>query len=145
MGAAAQSTGIKSTGVKKSIGVKSCVWQPSLHPGAVYHVTSRGDRREPIYPDDEEGCKNQDLTPFTWTFTWNFIEKCARAGVRRIGLENINPENPLGAKKRQNRITEYRNRLLAWKSARVITYAGYILGFPNDTVDSILQRRGGGA
>src|SRR6516162_7609804 len=40
----------------------------------------------------------------------NFIEKCARAGVRRvfIGLENINPDNLLGAKKRQNKITEYR-------------------------------------
>ena len=71
----------------------------------------------------------------------NFIEKCARAGVRRvfIGLENINPDNLLGAKKRQNRITEYRKMLLAWKAARVITYAGYILGFPNDSPESIQQ------
>ena len=71
----------------------------------------------------------------------NFIEKCALTGVRRvfIGLENINPENLLRAKKRQNKITEYRKMLLAWKSARVITYAGYILGFPNDTLDSILH------
>jgi hypothetical protein len=71
----------------------------------------------------------------------NFIEKCARAGVRRvfIGLENINPDNLLGAKKRQNKITEYRTMLLAWKSARVITYAGYIIGFPNDTVESIMH------
>jgi hypothetical protein len=71
----------------------------------------------------------------------NFIEKCARAGVRRvfIGLENVNPDNLLGAKKRQNKITEYRKMLQAWKSARIITYAGYILGFPNDTVDSILH------
>jgi hypothetical protein len=71
----------------------------------------------------------------------NFVEKCALAGVRRvfIGLENINPDNLLGAKKRQNKITEYRKMLLAWKSARVITYAGYILGFPNDTVESILH------
>ena len=69
----------------------------------------------------------------------NFIEKCARAGVRRvfIGLENINPDNLLGAKKRQNKITEYREMLLAWKAARVVTYAGYILGFPNDTPASI--------
>ena len=50
-----------------------------------------------------------------------------------IGLENINPDNLLGAKKRQNKITEYRKMLLAWKSVGVITYAGYILGFPNDT------------
>ena len=71
----------------------------------------------------------------------NFVEKCASAGVRRvfIGLENINPDNLLGAKKRQNKITEYRKMLLAWKKARVITYAGYILGFPNDTVESILH------
>ncbi|HYH09593.1 MAG TPA: radical SAM protein [Thermoanaerobaculia bacterium] len=69
----------------------------------------------------------------------NFIEKCARAGVRRvfIGLENINPDSLVGAKKRQNKITEYRKMLLAWKSARVLTYAGYILGFPGDTPESI--------
>ena len=68
-----------------------------------------------------------------------FIEKCQRAGVRRvfIGLENINPESLAGAKKRQNKITEYRKMLLAWKEARVITYAGYILGFPGDTIESI--------
>ncbi len=71
----------------------------------------------------------------------NFVEKCAKAGVRRvfIGLENINPDNLAGAKKRQNKITEYRKMLLAWKSVRIITYAGYILGFPNDTVESILR------
>jgi radical SAM superfamily enzyme YgiQ (UPF0313 family) len=68
-----------------------------------------------------------------------FIEKCAKAGVRRvfIGLENINPDSLVGAKKRQNKITEYRKMLLAWKEARVITYAGYILGFPNDDQESI--------
>lgn len=71
----------------------------------------------------------------------NFVEKAARAGVRRvfIGLENINPDNLLGAKKRQNKITEYRTMLLAWKSAGVITYAGYILGFPGDTYNSIMH------
>ncbi|MBS0641905.1 MAG: radical SAM protein, partial [Proteobacteria bacterium] len=41
------------------------------------------------------------------------------------------------AKKKQNRITEYRSMLLSWKKAGVITYAGYILGFPNDTPESI--------
>jgi radical SAM superfamily enzyme YgiQ (UPF0313 family) len=70
-----------------------------------------------------------------------FIEKCARAGVRRvfIGLENINPDSLVGAKKRQSKITEYRKMLQAWKDAKVITYAGYILGFPNDTVESIVH------
>src|ERR1700724_3821795 len=69
----------------------------------------------------------------------NFIEKCAAAGVRRvfIGLENINPASLAGAHKRQNKITEYRKMLLAWKAAKIITYCGYITGFPNDTVESI--------
>jgi radical SAM superfamily enzyme YgiQ (UPF0313 family) len=71
----------------------------------------------------------------------NFIEKCARAGVRRvfIGLENINPDNLAAAHKRQNKITEYRKMLLAWKEARIITYCGYITGFPNDTAESIIR------
>ena len=71
----------------------------------------------------------------------NFIEKCKRAGVTRvfIGLENINPDNLMAAKKRQNKITEYRQMLLAWKAQGIITYAGYILGFPNDTAESIAR------
>ncbi len=71
----------------------------------------------------------------------NFIEKSARAGATFvfIGLENINPESLLGAKKRQNKIWEYREMLLAWRRHRVITYAGYILGFPTDTPESIAR------
>jgi radical SAM superfamily enzyme YgiQ (UPF0313 family) len=71
----------------------------------------------------------------------NFIEKAARAGVKRvfIGLENINPESLMGAKKQQNKITEYRQMLLAWKKAGVLTCCGYILGFLNDTPESILH------
>ena len=67
----------------------------------------------------------------------NFIDKSKRAGVTRvfIGLENINPANLIAAKKRQNKITEYRKMLLDWKRVGIITYAGYILGFPNDTPD----------
>ena len=56
-----------------------------------------------------------------------------------IGLENINPDNLLGAKKRQNKITEYRHDAARVESARVITYAGYILGFPNDTLKSMMH------
>ena len=69
----------------------------------------------------------------------NFIDKSKRAGVTRvfIGLENINPANLIAAKKRQNKITEYRKMLLEWKRVGIITYAGYILGFENDTPESI--------
>jgi radical SAM superfamily enzyme YgiQ (UPF0313 family) len=69
----------------------------------------------------------------------NFVTKAARAGCRRvfIGLESINPESLKGASKGQNRITEYRAMLQAWRQANVLTYAGYILGFPGDTPDTI--------
>ena len=70
-----------------------------------------------------------------------FIEKAARAGCNAvfIGLENINPESLMGAKKRQNKIWEYREMLQAWRAAKVMTWAGYILGFPTDTPESIAR------
>jgi len=69
----------------------------------------------------------------------NFVEKAKRAGVTRvfIGLENINPDNLTAAKEHQNKITEYRKMLLAWKAQGVITLAGYILGFTSDTPETI--------
>jgi hypothetical protein len=71
----------------------------------------------------------------------HFIEKAGRAGVRRvfIGLESINPGSLLGARKKQNKIVEYRKMLLEWKRAGVIVFAGYILGFPEDTPESVLH------
>jgi hypothetical protein len=70
-----------------------------------------------------------------------FIEKAARAGCYSvfIGLENINPESLMDAKKRQNKIWEYREMLLAWRSVKAMTYAGYILGFPTDTPATIAR------
>ena len=71
----------------------------------------------------------------------NFIEKAAQAGVRRvfIGLENINPDNLIAAKKRQNKITDYREMLQKWREHGAITCAGYITGFPHDSKDTILR------
>ena len=71
----------------------------------------------------------------------NFIEKAAAAGVRRvfIGLENINPDNLLASKKHQNKITEYRTMLQKWREHGAITCAGYIIGFPGDTKESVLR------
>ena len=71
----------------------------------------------------------------------NFIEKASQAGVRRvfIGLENINPDNLIGSKKHQNKITEYREMLQKWHDYGAITCAGYIIGFPGDTKESILR------
>jgi radical SAM superfamily enzyme YgiQ (UPF0313 family) len=71
----------------------------------------------------------------------NFIDKARRAGVKRvfIGLENINPANLSGARKNQNKITEYRRMLLDWKRAGAMIFCGYIIGFPHDTLESILH------
>jgi hypothetical protein len=71
----------------------------------------------------------------------NFVEKARKAGVSRvfIGLENINPDNLLAAKKKQNKIENYRDMLLAWQKKKVTTYCAYILGFPDDTPERILE------
>jgi len=71
----------------------------------------------------------------------HFIEKAGRAGVRRvfIGMESINPESLMGARKKQNKIAEYRKMLLAWKRAGAIVFAGYIIGFPQDTPESVIH------
>jgi hypothetical protein len=49
------------------------------------------------------------------------------------------PDSLLGAKKRQNKITDYREMMLAWKQAKIMTIGGYILGFPKDTPESIVR------
>lgn len=69
----------------------------------------------------------------------DFVTKAARAGCKRIyiGVENINPENLSSVKKRQNRISEYKIMFQAWRNAGILTFAGYILGFPADTTESI--------
>ncbi len=68
-----------------------------------------------------------------------FIEKCVAAGVKRvfIGLESINPENLAAANKKQNKVSEFRRNLLAWRDAGVFTDVAYIIGFPDDTPESI--------
>ena len=73
--------------------------------------------------------------------TEGFIEKCARAGCNwvYVGLENINPENLIAAKKRQNKIWEYRKMLQQWRKHGVMIYVGYITGFPHDTEETIAR------
>jgi len=70
-----------------------------------------------------------------------FTEKLGRAGCRRvfIGMESVNPDNLKASAKYQNRISDYRGMLQAWRDQEVVTYAGYILGFPGDTYESIMR------
>jgi hypothetical protein len=70
-----------------------------------------------------------------------FVDKCWQAGAHHIfiGLENINADNLAAAKKRQNRVEDYRAMMLAWKQYAVVITCGYIVGFPNDTAASIAR------
>jgi len=70
-----------------------------------------------------------------------FIEKLTHAGCRRvfIGLESVNPDNLRAAGKYQNQLKEYRGMLQKWRDHGAITYAGYIIGFPGDTYESIMR------
>jgi hypothetical protein len=65
----------------------------------------------------------------------------ARSGVRRvfIGLESVNPANLKAVGKHHNQLKEYRTMLMKWREHGVLTFAGYILGFPNDTYESIMR------
>src|SRR5277367_2311227 len=70
-----------------------------------------------------------------------FIDKLYAAGGYQIfiGLENINSDNLEASKKRQNRIEDYREMILAWKKGHVIITCGYIIGFPHDTKESLMR------
>ena len=70
-----------------------------------------------------------------------FIDACVAAGLNQVfvGLENINSDNLLAAKKRQNRVEEYREMFLEWKKHPVVIICGYIIGLPFDTKQSILH------
>ena len=71
----------------------------------------------------------------------SFIEKMTRAGVRRvfIGLESVNPDNLRATGKYQNQLKEYQKMLQKWRDHGALTCAGYIIGFPGDTYDSIMR------
>lgn len=70
-----------------------------------------------------------------------FIEKAGRAGCRKVflGLESVNPVNLKASGKKQNRVHEYREMLQAWRKSNAVTYAGYIIGFPDDTYESVMR------
>ena len=70
-----------------------------------------------------------------------FISKASRAGVNKvfIGLESINPDALKSAGKRQNQFSEYRTMMQAWHDQGVIIFAGYIIGFPGDTPETVAR------
>jgi radical SAM superfamily enzyme YgiQ (UPF0313 family) len=69
----------------------------------------------------------------------NFVDKAKRAGCRMvfIGMESVNPENIAAAGKTQNHVEQYREMVLRWQDNGVIVHVGYIIGFANDTLESV--------
>jgi len=69
----------------------------------------------------------------------NFVQKARRAGCSNvfIGMESVNPANLKAAGKSQNRVEEYRQLIDAYRAAEISTHVGYIIGFADDTVDSV--------
>ncbi len=69
----------------------------------------------------------------------NFITKGARAGCSHvfIGMESINPKNLAAAGKKHNNVENYASFVEAWHNEGVATQAGYIIGFPHDTPESV--------
>ncbi len=69
----------------------------------------------------------------------NFIEKARRAGCLNvfIGMESINPDNLKATGKNQNHVDEYPQLIEAYRSREISVHASYIIGFPNDTPESV--------
>lgn len=70
----------------------------------------------------------------------NFVEKAARAGCVQvfIGMETIRDDNLKGGKP-QNKSAEYREMIARWHAVGVVCHVGYIIGFPNDTYERVME------
>jgi len=70
-----------------------------------------------------------------------FVEKASRAGCVQvfIGMESLRDDNLKAAAKRQNKVTEYRASIARWHAAGVLCHVGFIIGFPYDTYDRIME------
>ncbi len=68
-----------------------------------------------------------------------FIPLAVRAGCAQIfvGMESINPVSLAAVGKKHNAVERYQQLFLAWKRHGVQIMAGYMLGFPTDTPESI--------
>jgi len=70
-----------------------------------------------------------------------FLEKLAAAGCNQIfmGVESVNPVNLSAVCKRQNNVWEYARMWDACHALGIAVHAGYIIGFPADTPQSIAR------
>ncbi len=71
----------------------------------------------------------------------DFFELAARAGCNQVffGVESVNRENLRDQGKFQNQVVEYKDLVAHCHSLGIACHAGYILGLPFDTQESIKQ------
>ena len=71
----------------------------------------------------------------------DFFELAARAGCNQVffGVESVNRENLRAKDKFQNQVFEYKKLVAHCHSFGITCHAGYILGLPFDTPESIKQ------
>jgi radical SAM superfamily enzyme YgiQ (UPF0313 family) len=71
----------------------------------------------------------------------DFFELAARAGCNQVffGVESVNRENLRSKDKFQNQVSEYKDLIAHCHSLGITCHAGYILGLPFDTTESIKQ------
>ncbi|WP_413205273.1 B12-binding domain-containing radical SAM protein [Rhodospirillum sp. A1_3_36] len=115
-------------------------------------ITDDNFARNPIWPEVTAIMKRLAVE---LDITWNsvvqadllsyrikgFIEACRDAGVQRVflGMESVRADNIAAAGKGQNKIHQMRDSVMAWKRAGIVTMAGYIIGFPNDTPERLAE------
>jgi radical SAM superfamily enzyme YgiQ (UPF0313 family) len=71
----------------------------------------------------------------------DFFELAARAGCSQVffGVESVNPDNLKSQSKFQNKVSEYKSLVDHCHAMGIACQAGYILGLPFDTPQSIIQ------
>jgi radical SAM superfamily enzyme YgiQ (UPF0313 family) len=70
-----------------------------------------------------------------------FVEKAARAGCVQvfIGMESLRDDNLQAGGKPQNKAADYRDMIARWHEVGVVCHVGYIIGFPYDTRERVLE------
>ena len=69
------------------------------------------------------------------------VDKAAAAGCVQvfIGMESLREDNLASAGKRQNRVATYRSAIRRWHEAGIVCHVGFIVGFPHDTYDRVME------
>jgi radical SAM superfamily enzyme YgiQ (UPF0313 family) len=122
------------------------------HGIRVYFFTDDNFARNPVWEQIFDGLialREQEGLPVEFLMQVDvaayriprFLEKAARAGCTQvfIGMESVNPRNLKEAGKTQNRAEDYGRMIAAWRAAGIRTHVGYIIGFPDDTEESVRE------